>query len=243
MIHSFISSSPQLLTTPMCLTSSLLSFLSSLLPSLFTSSLPLSFLRSFFLQRQISLLYFFFFLFYCFLTAVSHFSVSHSVSASGRSSEDFVSLTFNTKTSLARAYSSLFRNFKRSNIAPILAGVVFCFVKRIQTPMKNNTLLYRRLCDYWSESTPHHHPTPPPHPSSGTSDSCYVSFIFKQRGHPAALPVFSAGRSDGPQSRETGNGAERRDSPARDWNQSRTLTNTRNICSDRPNHQEAPFVF
>lgn len=46
---------------------------------------------------------------------------------------------------------------------------------------------------------------------------------------------------DSPQSRETGNRAERRDSPARHWNQSHPPTHTSVLMHQ--NHQEAPFIF
>lgn len=83
-------------------------------------------------------------------------------------------------------------------------------------------------------------------PSSQTTDSCYVTFILKKSRHPTSLHIHipSSGLCDSPQSRETGNGAERRDSPARDWNQihTRTHKHTR-ICTDTPKPPERPICF
>lgn len=99
------------------------------------------------------------------------------------------------------------------NVAPLLHRVMFYFVNMLKSRWRAT----------WHELL--HQITPPSlrllewlTPPSWTTESCYVSFILKERVRPTSLCIRipSSRPCDSPQSRETGNGAERRDSPARD---------------------------
>lgn len=75
-----------------------------------------------------------------------------------------------------------------------------------------------------------------------TTNRRFVSLPLKWErvSLPPRLHCLRQAFYDSPQSRETGNGAERRDSPARDWNQYHPPTH---ICTDAPKPPGSPICF